>query len=237
MDYLIRGVGASIFSAIGMWLARLQLNLHWPYVVMIGLGLFGITLFIWDVLVRHKPIVELQSVTQTPDTELPVTVTPTPPFATVPVGRLAFVHKTHARIGPGMGTSAFMIAFRNTEMDFRYLCRNIKANLRFTNLFTKETFTERGWFVTFEGDKARKPVPLVSLSSNEHAWIVLHLINDIGGELYPFAGPGGALDSISDWTINVIERGRLDLGKWQIKVNITSDSGDELEETVDIQAT
>jgi hypothetical protein len=150
-----------------------------------------------------------------------------------PVGRLSFVHSMRSPIGPGIGNQAFMIAFRNTVMDFKYVCRGIEVRLAFTHLHSREGFTKEGWFTIFENNHAQKPVRSLSLSSNEVAWIVLTVIG-IGGEVYPFSGPveGAPLD----WTINLDERERLTFGKWQIRISITSSSGDELSREIEIQA-
>jgi hypothetical protein len=172
-------------------------------------------------------------------TSTPTAATTKPEDATsVPCGarsgRLAFVHSMHHPIGAGIGNKALMILIVNTVMDFMYLCRDVKANLTFTHLHTKETFTKDGWFVIFDKDKARKPVGSVSLSSNEHAWIVLHVSN-VDGD-YPFCGPGGAIDSLFDWTTTLDERERLSFGRWQIRIAVTSSSGDGLYREIEIQA-
>jgi hypothetical protein len=130
-----------------------------------------------------------------------------------------------------------MIAIRNTVMEFKYICRNIKAKLTFTHLHSGETLIVGAWFTVFENDKPRKPVDSVSLFSNERAWVVI-CVRDIGGELYPFSGPGNAPNLLPEWTIKNLgdERQRLTFGKWQVKIVITSDSGDELYREEGIQA-
>jgi hypothetical protein len=141
----------------------------------------------------------------------------------------------NSSIGPGMGNEAFMMAIRNTIMDFMYVCRNLRVKLTFTHLHSQEHFTVDGWFGIFEDHNLRKPVESVSLSPNELVWIILCL-NGLSGERYPFPGPEGALDSISDWTVNWVEKERLSFGTWQIAVAVTSSSGDELYQEFEIPA-